>query len=210
MFGHGREVCTFGDSLSSTLFLLWSCAISLPSESAQMYLECKQCCHVFRGGLRAVKETVDDNVLALAGLPSDPLKEEHLTTKSGRRRKLCEDNEKALTSELAAKRMKSDNQLARIDGVDTKRSRKTLSKEMLAYLCAGFRTFHDLRGVFGCTEDGTCVGGACQGEDRHARWYETCIGVADPGLWKSKHREPSSCPQNCHRIWCSFTYDSLF
>ena len=105
-----------------------------------------------------MEEIVDDNVLTLAGLSSDPLKEKHLTTKSGLRRKLCEDYKKALTSELAAKRMKTGNQLARIDGVDTKRLRETLSKEMLAYQCAGFRTFHDLRGVFSCTQDGTRMG----------------------------------------------------
>ena len=63
----------------------------------QMYLKCKQCCHVLRGALRAVEETVDDNVLTLAGLSSD-LKEKHFTTKSGRRRKLCdEDGEPART-----------------------------------------------------------------------------------------------------------------
>ena len=93
--------------------------------------------------------------------------------------------------------MKTEKQLARIDGVDTKRLRETLSKEMLAYQCAGFRTFHDLRGVFSCTEDGTRMGGACQGEDRlpfYKRRYECCSGVADPGLWKPKHREPNSCP----------------
>ena len=60
-----------------------------------------------------MEETVDDNVLTLAGLSSDPLKEKHLTTKSGRRRELCEDYKKALTSELAAKRMRTGNQLAR-------------------------------------------------------------------------------------------------
>ena len=91
-------------------------------------------------------------------LSSDHLKEKHLTTRSGCRRKLCVDHKKVLTSELAAKRMKTGNQLARIDVVDTKRLRETLSKEMLAYQCAGFRTFHDLRGVFSCTEDGTCMG----------------------------------------------------
>ena len=123
-----------------------------------MYPECKQCCHVLRGTLRAVEELVDDNVLTLAGLSSDPLKEKRLTTKSGRRRTLCVDYKKALTSELAAKRMQTRNQLARIDGVDTKRMRETLSKEMLAYQCSGFRTFHDLRGVFSCLEDGTRMG----------------------------------------------------
>ena len=60
-----------------------------------VYLECKQCCHVLRGALRAVEEIVDDIVLTLAGLSLDPLKEKHLTTKSGRRRKLCEDYKKA-------------------------------------------------------------------------------------------------------------------
>ena len=54
-----------------------------------MYLECKQCCHVLRGALRALEETVDDNVLTLAGLSLDPLKEK--------------------TSELAAKRTKTRN-----------------------------------------------------------------------------------------------------
>ena len=144
----------------------------------------------------AVEEINEDNVLTLAGLSSDTLKEKHLTTKSGRRRNLCEDYKKALTSELAAKRMKTVNQLARIDGVDTKRLRETLSKEMLAYQCAGFRTFHDawclqLHGRW------HPHGGACQGEDRlpcYTRWYEYCNGVAYPGLWKSKHREPNSCP----------------
>ena len=40
-------------------------------------------------------------------------------------------------------------------------------------------------------------GGTCQGEDRlpcYTRWYEYCNGVADTSLWKSKHREPNSCP----------------
>ena len=39
--------------------------------------------------------------------------------------------------------------------------------------------------------------GACQGEDRlpcYTRCYEYCNGVANPGLWKSKHREPNGCP----------------
>ena len=133
----------------------WPCLLKA---LGQMYLECKQCCHVLRGALRAVEEIVDDNVLTLAGLSSDPLKEKHLTTKSGRRRKVCENYKKALTSELAAKRMKMVNQFACIDGVDTKRLRETLSMEMLAYQGAGFRTFHDLRGVFSCTEDGTRMG----------------------------------------------------
>ena len=128
-----------------------------------------------RGALRAMKETVDDNVLTLAGLSSDPLKEKHLATKSGRRRTLCVDYKKALTSELAAKRMKTRNQLARIDGVDTKRMRETLSKEMLAYQCYGFHIFHDLRGVFSCSENGTRMVRACHGEDRppcYTRRYE--------------------------------------
>ena len=115
----------------------------------------KQRCHVLRGALRAVEETVDDIVLTLAGRSSDPLKERHLTTKSGGQRKLCEDYRKALTSVLAAKRKKTVNQLARADGVDTKRPRETLSKDMMACQCADFRTFHDLRGVFRGTEDGT-------------------------------------------------------
>ena len=161
-----------------------------------MYLECKECCRVSRGTLHAVEEIVDDNVLTLAGLCSDPLKEKRLTTKSGRRLKLCEDYKKALTSVLAAKRMKTGNQLARIDGVDIKRQRETLSKEMLAYQCAGCRTFHDLRGVqlHGRWHP---HGGVSQGEDRlpcYTRWYEYCNGVANPGLRKSKHREPDSCP----------------
>ena len=82
----------------------------------------------FAEALRVVEETVDDNVLTLADLSSKRLKEKHLTTKSARRRKLCEDFKKASTSELAAKKMKTENQLARVDGVDTKRSRDTLSK----------------------------------------------------------------------------------
>ena len=65
----------------------------------QMYPERKQCCHVVRGALRAVEETVDDNVLTLAGLSSDTSKEKHLTIKSDCRRKLCEDHKKALTCE---------------------------------------------------------------------------------------------------------------
>ena len=73
--------------------------------------------------------------------------EHEFTTKSGRRRKLCEDYKKALTSELAAKRMKTVNQLARIDGVDTKRLRETLSKEMLTCQWSGFRTFHVVSSV---------------------------------------------------------------
>ena len=167
-----------------------------------------------RGASRAVVEIVDDNVLTLAGLSSDPLNEKHLTTKSGRRRKLCEDYKKALTSELAAKRM-TVNQLARIDGVDTKRLVETLSKEMLAYQCASFRNFHDLRGVFSCTEDGASKGRACQGEDRLlycTRWYEYCNGVANPGLWKSKHREPNSCPNIIftHNILSRMTPSSKF
>ena len=56
------------------------------------------------GASGAVVEIVDDSVLTLAGLSSNPLNEKHLTTKSGRRRKLSEDYKKALTSELAAKR----------------------------------------------------------------------------------------------------------
>ena len=149
MFRHG-ELCTCGDSFSSTSFLLWSCAITLPSGSAWPDVSGVQAM------LSCLEEIVDDNVLTLAGLSSDPLKDKHLTTKSGRRRKLCDDYKKALTSELAAKRMKTGNQLARIDGADAKRLRETLSKEMLAYQCAGFRTFHDLRGgVSSCTEDGT-------------------------------------------------------
>ena len=90
-------------------------------------LDCQQCCHILGGALRAVEETVDDNVFTLAGLSSDPLKEKHLTTKSGRRRKLCDDNKKASTSEIAAKRMKTENLLRH------KRLRETLSNEMLAY-----------------------------------------------------------------------------
>ena len=111
MFRHGREVCTFGDSLRSTLFLLWSCAIHYLAFCKRLARELffcfgddshqrdarhsKQRCHVLRGALRAVEETVDDIVLTLAGLSSDPLKERHLTTKSGGRRKLCEDYKKA-------------------------------------------------------------------------------------------------------------------
>ena len=81
-----------------------------------------------------------------------PLKKKHLTTESGRRRELYENHKKALRSELAAKRMQTRNQLARV--AETKRLWDTVSKEMLAYQCAGFRTFHDLPGVFNCTEDG--------------------------------------------------------
>ena len=69
----------------------------------QMHLECKQCCHVPRGALRAVEEIVDDNVLTLAGLSSDH-------DKIGPSTQM--DYKKALTSELAAKRMKTGNQLA--------------------------------------------------------------------------------------------------
>ena len=130
MFGHGREVCTFGDSFSSIFFLL-SCRAPKPcflEALGQMFLECKQCCHVFLGASRAVEETVDDNVLTLADLCSDTLKEKHLTTKSARGRKLREDFRKALTSELGAKTVKTENQFARVDGVDTKRLRDTLSK----------------------------------------------------------------------------------
>ena len=180
--------------VETALASLHSCSARVPlpcllEALGQMYLECKRCCYVLRGALRAV-ETVDDNVLTLAGLSSDLLKEKHLTTKSGRR-KLCEHYKKALTSDLAAKRMKKD------ESVRTKLLRETLFKEMLAYQCVGFRNFHDLRGVFSCTEDGTGMGGACSGEDRlpcYTRWYEYCNGVANPGLWKSKHREPNSCP----------------
>ena len=94
----------------------------------QMYLECKPCCHDLRAALRALEEIVEDNVLTLAGLSSDPLKEKHLADGNCAR-----TTRRPLTSELAAKRMKRGNQLARIDGVDTKRLRETLSKEMLAY-----------------------------------------------------------------------------
>ena len=123
---HKREVCTFGDCLSSTSFLLWSCAITLPSGSAWPDVSAMQ----------AMLSCLTRSIACC-------------------RRKLYEDYKKALTSEFAAKRMKTVNQRARINGVDTKRLRETLSKEMLAYQCAGFHTFHNLRGVFSCTEDGT-------------------------------------------------------
>ena len=102
MFRHG-ERCV---RLETALAAPHSCSGRAPlpcllEALGQMYLECKQCCHVLRGALRAVEETVDDNVLTLAGLSSDPLKEKHFTTKSGHRRKLCEDHKKAVTSELA-------------------------------------------------------------------------------------------------------------
>ena len=156
---------------------------------------------------RAVEETVDGNVLTHAGLSSNPLMEKHLTKKSGRRRQLYEDYKKALTSELAAKRMKTGNQFARIDGADTKRLRDTLSKEMWAYQCAGFRTFHDLRGVFSCTEDGTRMEEPAKENiaDFATRWYEYCNDDADPALWKSKRRVQTLSPE-----MVSFTYDSLF
>ena len=77
-----------------------------------------------------MEEIVDDNVLTLAGLSSDPLKEN--TSRQNRAVDgMCKDSKKALTSELAAKRMKTENQLSRIDGVDTKRLRETLSKDVL-------------------------------------------------------------------------------
>ena len=50
----------------------------------------------------------------------DALKEKHFTTEAGRRLKLCEDCEEALTSELAATRMKTGNQFVRVDDVGTK------------------------------------------------------------------------------------------
>ena len=178
----------------------------------QMYLECQQCCHVLRGALRAVEEIVDDNVLTLAGLSSDHLKEKHLTTKSGRRRKLCEDYEKALTLELSAKRMKTGNQLARIDGVDTKCLRKTLSKEMLAHQCAGFRTFHDLRGVFSCTEDGTRMEEPAEEKIAYfATQVGTNIAMALPiqvcGSQTQGAKQLSK--HHLHKKF-SFTYDTLF
>ena len=157
MSRHVREVCTFGDSLGITFFLLWSCAIALLSGSAwqdlsvvQAMLSCPS-----QSIACAVEETDDDNVATLSGLSSDPLKE----NTSGQNRAVdgncARDYEKALTSELAAKRMKTGKQLARVDGVDTMRLRDTLSKEMLACQCAGFRTFRDLRGASSNTEDGT-------------------------------------------------------
>ena len=65
------------------------------------------------------------------------LKEKHLTTESCGRLENCENCKKSLTSELVAKRRKTVNQLARVDDVDTKRSKDTLSKEMLYECCNG-------------------------------------------------------------------------
>ena len=68
-------------NLETALAAPYSCSgrASLPcllEALGQMYLGCKQCCHVFRGALRAVEGTVDDNVLTLTGLSSDPLEGE--------------------------------------------------------------------------------------------------------------------------------------
>ena len=168
--------------LETALAALHSCSGRAPlpcllEALGQMYLECKQCCHLLRGALRAVEETVDDHVLTLAGLSSDLVKEKHLPTKSGRRRKLCEDRKKALTSELAAKWMTTENQPARIDDVDKALEGNLVQGDVGKPVCW---LPHVPRSAW-------CL-------QLHGRWYEYCNGVANPGLWKSNHRAPNSCP----------------
>ena len=94
--------------------------------------------------------------------------------------------------------MKTGSQLARIDGVDTKRWREILSQVMLADKCAGFRP-HFPRSAWCLQLHGRWHphGGACQGQDRipcYTCWYDYCKVVANRGLWQSKHRESSSGP----------------
>ena len=99
------------------------------------------------------------------------------------------------------------NQLARMDGADTNRLRCTLSKEMLAYQCAGFRTFNDLRGVFSCTEDGTRMEEPAKEKIAYlAARVGKHIAMSVAGhLWKSKRRVQTLSPE-----MVSFTYDGLF
>ena len=128
MFGHGREVCHLETALAALIltlvvrhyFAFWK---RLPDVSGvQAMLSC-----LTRSIACSEEDRRGQRPHACRPL-FRPFEGE-----TPRRRKLCEDYKKALTSELAAKRMKTGKQLARIDGVDTKRLRETLSKEMLAY-----------------------------------------------------------------------------
>ena len=131
MFGHGREVCTCGDSFSNTFFLLSGRAplLGLLEALRQMYLECKQCwsclsrsiasCggdrrwqrpHACRSFLRRFEgrntsrqnRPVGGNCARTSGRPWRP--------------------------SSVRKRWRRRIQFARVDGVDTKRLRDTLSK----------------------------------------------------------------------------------
>ena len=212
--GTGDRCVQYGDSLGSTLilalvvghyFAFWKRLARCIWSASNVVMSFADHCVLWR---RPSMTTCS----RLQVSPQTHLKEKHLTTKSGRRRKLCEDYEKALTLELSAKRMKTGNQLARIDGVDTKCLRKTLSKEMLAHQCAGFRTFHDLRGVFSCTEDGTRMEEPAEEKIAYfATQVGTNIAMALPiqvcGSQTQGAKQLSK--HHLHKKF-SFTYDTLF